>query len=120
MQVALREEAPQQRAADGAGAEDEDLNRVRVLGGQSEGRAELVLCGRQNNGSSFVWSTHMQLVNALVERRRVQSTVSPVRSSATLNGHAGARDAPVMEEVLEDEEEGDLPSVSCARKEAGA
>lgn len=80
-----------------------------VFGGETERRAELVLCLSStvvaSDGAS---ATHMQLVNALVEHWRVQSSVRPVRRSASSPYNREKESAPVMEEVFEDEEEGDL------------
>ena len=68
VKVAAAQNRPQQRSADGAHAEDEDLERVRVLGRETERRRELV----------------MQLVDALVERALVQRTVRPVVCAVSL------------------------------------
>jgi hypothetical protein len=83
VQVA-EEPAPQERAADRAHAEDRDLGRVRVLGREPERRGVLVV----------------DLVDALVERARVQRLV-----------------CEVVEHVLEDEEERELGQLRAERRE---
>lgn len=62
VEVALAQDAPENRASDGAGAEDEDLERVRVL------------CREAERGGKLV----VELVDALVQRAGVESSVRPV------------------------------------------
>ena len=62
MQVSLREDTPEQRAADGASAKDQDLERVSILGSEPEGSRKLV----------------MKLVDLLVQLALMQRPMSPI------------------------------------------
>ena len=72
----LGESAKSKGTADGTSAENEDLERVSILGSEAEGSRVLVVL----------------LVNVLVQRSPVKSTVSPV-----------------VESILEQEKQPDLP-----------
>jgi len=62
VQVSLREDTPEQRAADGASAKDQDLERVGILGSEPEGSRKLV----------------MKLVDLLVQLALMQRPMSPI------------------------------------------
>lgn len=85
----LSEEAVEERAGDGALGEDEDLERVGVLGGEADGGAEGCESARALGTHGAL--TVVLLVDVLVQRAPVKRAVRPV-----------------VERVLEDEEEGDL------------